>query len=60
MILTNHFLLIIGFKYSVKTVELKGDNNYVSENDGNNFQANILKKLLGNENKYEKHYISVL
>ena len=44
----------------LKFGKLKDDKNYVSGNDGDNFQHKILKNIFENESKYEKHYVNIL
>ena len=49
-----------GFKYGGKFGKLKDDKNYVSGNDGDNFQEKVIKNIFENWNKDYKCYVNVL
>ena len=56
----SEILEIRGFKHGDKFGKLKDDNNYIFGNEGDNFKDKLLKNVLENENKDNKHNDKVL
>ena len=51
---------MVGNKHGGKFEKLKNDNNNVLENKGDHFQDKLLKNVLENEKKDDKHNAKVL